>query len=73
MSLVKELRDLMRSERSVTGRVIAVSGGMVRVATPSGVMEVAGESGLQTGDAVIVQNGRAVKKRLDGDVPIFFV
>ena len=73
MSLVNELRDLIRSERIVPGRVVAVSDGVVRVATPFGVMEVNGNNHLQAGDAVIVQNGRAIKKRLDNNIPVFFV
>lgn len=73
MSLVNELRDLIRSERIVSGKVVAVSDGKVQVATPSGVMEVAGDGHLQSGDSVTVQNGRAIKKRLDNDIPVFFV
>ena len=72
MSLVNELRDLMQSERTVAGRVVAVSGGVVRVATASGVLEVLGDN-LNTGDAVTVQNGMATKKRLDSGGPVFFV
>ena len=72
MSLVNELRDLMQSERTVAGRVVAVSSGVVRVATASGVLEVLGDN-LKIGDAVTVQNGQAVKKRMDGKGPVFFV
>ena len=72
MSLVNELRDLMQSERTVSGQVVGVSGGVVRVATASGVLEVLGDN-LKTGDAVTVQNGMATKKRLDGKGPVFFV
>ena len=72
MSLVNELRDLMRHERAVSGRVVAVFDGVVRVATASGVVEILGNH-LKIGDAVIVQNGQAVKKRMDGGEAVFFV
>lgn len=73
MSLIREFQDLMRSERAVSGRVVSVSDGLVRVATSAGVVEVAGNGHLQTGDTVTVQNGRAVKKRLDRDTSVFFI
>ncbi len=73
MSRFLKLRDLLQGDQPVSGRVIAVSNGVVRVATPYGVVEVAGDSGLRTGDAVTVQDGLAVKKRLDGEGPVYFV
>ena len=73
MSLVNELRDLIRSERAISGRVVTTFNGMVRVATSTGIVEVSGGEGLQTGDVVIVQNGRAAKKCLNDDIPVFFV
>ena len=51
--------------------VVAALGDRVRVATAAGQVEVVREGELQTGDQVTVQNGRAVKKRLDGDAPVF--
>ena len=73
MSHLREIRDLLQTERAVAGRVVAVSGDRVQVATSSGVVEVTADANLKTGDAVTVQNGRAVKKRLDGDTTAFFV
>ena len=73
MSLVNELRDLIRFKQAVSGRVVAVSNSMLQVATPNGIVDVMGDDNLQTGDAVTVQNGRAVKKSLNDDTPVFFV
>ena len=73
MSLSSDLRELVRHDRPQPGRVISVFGNRVRVATPSGVVEVSGDATLKIGDAVTVQDGQAVKKRLDGDAPVFFV
>ena len=55
---VHDLQRLIASQRPVSGRVVAVSGGMVRVATAQGVVEVSG-AGLAVGDRVVVQNGTA--------------
>lgn len=73
MSRLLELRDLLQKDQPVSGRVVVVSGGVVQVATPSGVVEVAGDDGLQTGDAVTIQNGWAIKKRLNSRAPVHFV
>ena len=73
MSKLTELRNLIQGDQAVAGRVVAVSGDRVQVATSSGVVEVTADANLKTGDAVTVQNGRAVKKRLDGDTTAFFV
>ena len=73
MSKLTELRNLIQGDQSVSGRVVAVSGDRVRVATSFGVLEVAGGANLKPGYAVTVQSGRALKKRLDGDAPVFFV
>ena len=73
MSLSADLRELVRHERPQPGRVVSVSGDRVRVATAIGQVEVVREGDLKTGDQVTVQNGRAVKKRLGGDAPVFFV
>ena len=73
MSLSTDLRELVRNEQPQPGRVVEVSGGVVRVATATGQVEVALEGDTQVGDAVTVQSGRAVKKRLDGGTPVFFV
>ena len=73
MSLVNELRGMIRFERSTAGRVISTSDGMARVATPNGIVEVLGNDNLQIGDAVTVQNSRAIKKSLNDDTPVFFV
>ena len=63
MSLANELRDLMRVDRPQPGRVVWVSGDLVRVATTAGQVEVAHEGNLRVGDQVVVQNGRAVKRQ----------
>ena len=73
MSLSTDLRELVRHDRPQPGRVVSVFGNRVRVSTAAGQVEVAREGDLQVGDAVTVQDGQAVKKRLDGDAPVFFV
>ncbi|MBF0127751.1 MAG: hypothetical protein HQM02_11135 [Magnetococcales bacterium] len=57
---VHDLQRLIASQRPVVGRVVAVTGGMVRMATAQGVVEVSG-SGLAVGDRVVVRDGMAVK------------
>lgn len=73
MSKLLDLRDLLQGDQPIFGRVIIVAGDMVRVATPAGVVEVTGENGVKNGDAVTIQNGRAVKKSLDGTGAVFLV
>lgn len=68
-----DLQRLITGRRAVTGRVVAVTGGMVRVAMAQGVVEVAGDANLQPGDRVTVRDGRAVKTHGNGDAPVFFV
>ena len=72
MSLVNELRDLMQSEHAVSGRVIAMFGDRVRIATASGQVEVGHEGELKIGDQVTVQNNRAIKQQRSTG-KIFFV
>ena len=45
---VHDLQRLIANQRPVSGRAVAVTGGMVRVATAQGVVEVSG-SGLEVG------------------------
>ena len=73
MSLSTDLRELVRHDRPQPGRVVSVFGNRVRVSTAVGQVEVAREGNIQVGDAVTVQDGQAVKKRLDGGAPVFFV
>jgi hypothetical protein len=63
MSQINEIRDLLRSERTVTGRVISVANGVARVSTPTGIVEIAADGDLESGDMVAVESGRAVKKQ----------
>ncbi|MEO5365477.1 MAG: hypothetical protein H7831_03845 [Magnetococcus sp. WYHC-3] len=68
-----DLQRLITGRRAVTGRVVALNGGMVRVATAQGVEEVAAETGLAVGDRVTVRDGRAVKSQGSADAPMFWV
>ena len=72
MSLIRELQDLMRSERAVSGRVIVVFDDRVRIATAYGQVEVGHAGNLRIGDQVMVQSGRAIKQQR-GTERIFFV
>ena len=73
MSLSIDLRELVRHDRPQPGRVVSVFGNQVRVSTAAGQVEVALEGDIQVGDAVTVQDGRAVKKRFGGGAPVFFI
>ena len=63
MSLIKDLQKLVQSGVPVSGRVISVSNTGVVVSTASGQLEVFTDGELRPGDLVIVESGRAVKKR----------
>ncbi|ABK45290.1 hypothetical protein Mmc1_2797 [Magnetococcus marinus MC-1] len=69
---VHDLQQLIASQRPVSGRVVAVTGGMVRVATAQGVMEVSG-SGLAVGERVVVRDGKAARIQGQQTVPVHFV
>ncbi|MBF0176954.1 MAG: hypothetical protein HQL63_08925 [Magnetococcales bacterium] len=68
-----DLQRLLAGRRAVTGRVVALNGGMVRVATAQGVVEVPAEAGLAVGDQVTVRDGRAFRSQGSADVPVFYV
>ncbi len=69
-----DLQRLLARRQTPTGRVVAVvTGGMVRVATPQGVVEVVAETGLAVGDRVVVRDGRAAKSQGTTNAPVFFV
>ncbi|ABK45218.1 hypothetical protein Mmc1_2725 [Magnetococcus marinus MC-1] len=69
---VHDLQRLIANQRPVSGRVVAVTSGMVRVATAQGVMEVSGD-GLAVGDRVVVRNGVAVKIQGTAAQTMYFV
>ena len=68
-----DLQRLVASRRVISGRVVAVTGGMVRVATAQGVVEVAGDGVLQVGDRVTIRNGKATKIQGRNTPSIHFV
>ncbi|MBF0626502.1 MAG: hypothetical protein HQL82_17065 [Magnetococcales bacterium] len=68
-----DLQRLLAGRQTMTGRVVALNGGMVRVATAQGVVEVAAEAGIQPGDRVMVRDGRAFRSRGTTHAPVFFV
>ena len=68
-----DLQRLVASRRVISGRVVAVTGGMVRVATAQGVVEVAGDGVLQVGDRVTIRNGKATKIQVRNTPSIHFV
>ena len=67
-----DLKRLVTNRPAVSGRVVAVTGAMVHVATVKGVVEVT-DTGLAIGDRVVVQNGVAVRTSKQKAVPIHFV
>ncbi|MBF0311315.1 MAG: hypothetical protein HQL56_17505 [Magnetococcales bacterium] len=68
-----DLQRLLAGRQTTTGRVVALNGGMVRVVTAQGVVEVVAETGLAVGDRVTVRDGRAVKSQGSADAPVVFV
>ena len=68
-----DLQRLLARRQSVTGRVVALNGGMVRVATAQGIVEVSADAGLAVGERVAVRNGRAIKEQGSADAPVFWV
>ncbi|ABK43857.1 hypothetical protein Mmc1_1346 [Magnetococcus marinus MC-1] len=56
MHPVHDLQRLVASQKSVAGRVMAVTGGIVRVATGQGIVQATGKN-LAVGDRVVVENG----------------
>ncbi len=68
-----DLQRLVTSRRAISGRVVAISGGMVRVATAQGVVEVSGNGALQVGDRVTIRNGKAVRVQGQQNASIHFV
>ena len=73
MSQLNEIRDLLRLEQTVAGRVISVSSGMARVSTAAGIKEVAVDGDLQPGDVVTVEAGLAIKRKNGAVGQIFSV
>ena len=73
MSLIKELQQLIQTDSPISGRVIAISGANVVVATASGQMEVSSTYDLRIGDLVTVYTGWATKKQRNGDTQVFLV
>ncbi|MBF0426046.1 MAG: hypothetical protein HQL66_09560 [Magnetococcales bacterium] len=68
-----DLQRLLAGRQTVTGRVVALNGGMVRVATAQGIVEVAAGAGFAVGDQVTVRDGRTIKNQGAENVPVFFV
>ncbi len=68
-----DLREMLAGRSSVAGRLVSVVGGMARVATAQGVVEVALDGTSNVGDQVSVRDGRAVRVQDAVEVPVFFV
>lgn len=73
MSQLVELRKLLVGSQTTKGRVIVIANGMLRVATPGGLVEVPAEPGIGIGDDVLITNGRAACMSTRADVPVFQV
>ena len=73
MSIIKKLQQIIQTDRLVSGRIIAVSGTSMVVATTSGQIEVSATGDLQVGDLVTVDTGQATKKQRGGDSQVYFV
>ena len=68
-----DLKRLVINRPAVSGRVVAIASGMVRVATAQGVLEVPGDGALQVNDRVTVQDGKAVKSQGQQNAPLHYV
>jgi hypothetical protein len=73
MSLIKELQQIIQTDRPVSGRIIAISGTNVVVATASGQIEISANGNLNVGDLVTVDGGQATKKRRGSDSTVYFI
>nr|CRH06557.1 Conserved protein of unknown function [Candidatus Magnetococcus massalia] len=67
MSHLHDLQQLLSQKSVRQGRVIAIHEGIVRIATPSGVVELPMPSGspLQVGEQITLQSGQVIKQRSD--------
>jgi hypothetical protein len=63
MSHIKELQQLIQTDKAIAGRVISVSDTGVIVATTSGQIEVLANGDLYVGDLVTISSDRATKKQ----------
>ncbi|MBF0370319.1 MAG: hypothetical protein HQL52_12775 [Magnetococcales bacterium] len=68
-----DLQRLVASRKAISGRVVAVTGGMVRVATAQGVVEVAGNATLHVSESVTVRDGVAFRTAEKEHAPVHFV
>ena len=68
-----ELKRLLAGQTAISGKVLSLSNSMARVATAKGVIEVAFDGGIQSGDRVILKDGRAVRVQSVSDAPVYFV
>ena len=69
-----DLQRLVASRQAISGRVVAiVTGGLVRVATAQGLVEVPGDGNLQVGDRVKIWNGKALKIQARPNTSLHYV
>ncbi|GAB0056757.1 hypothetical protein SIID45300_01069 [Candidatus Magnetaquicoccaceae bacterium FCR-1] len=61
MSLLDDLRSILTPTQQTPGRIVALRGTVVRVATNQGLIEAAPEGDLVVGDGVVIRDGRAIK------------
>ncbi len=72
MDILSDIQLIVTKNRPVSGRVMTMARGMVRVATPQGLIEAQPGPNLSIGDEVTLENGIAIKKSR-GSPPIFQV
>ena len=68
-----DLQNLLAGKTSLAGRVLAISNGMVRIATSKGMIELPSDGTLNVGNNVTVLDERAVRVQNEADAPVFFV
>ena len=68
---ILDLQQILAGRSSVAGKVISVAGGVAKIATAHGVVEVPYDGAAD--DRVTVQDGRAVRVQGTADVPVFHV
>ncbi|MBF0263476.1 MAG: hypothetical protein HQL97_16750 [Magnetococcales bacterium] len=72
MSLLDDLQTILAPDQQTPGRVVAVRGTVVRVATSQGLVEATTLEELVVGDLVVIRD-RRVEKMNRGLGRVFFV
>ena len=70
---VLELQEMIAGKTAMAGRVLSIAGGIAKVATSQGLVEVPCDGTITAGGRVTVRDGRAVRVQNSVDAPVHFV